>query len=101
MQFIPNDDLSLQTIPAADAPLSDLWAFAHTFNGYEAFGSFEACAEIANRRDHSSLDHLRGCLFFEARRWRHFGELPDAEAEMDWREIVQRIRDLVAARTAT
>lgn len=100
MPFISNDDLSLQTIPAADAPLRDLHVFAHTFNGYEAFGSFEACAEIANSRDHSSLDHLRGCLFFEARRWRHFGEGPDAKAEAYWREIVQRIRELVAARTA-
>ncbi len=66
--------------------------FAYTFAGYEFFGSFERCADIANSRDHSSLDHIRGCLYFEARRWHHIGERPDDEALAYWRELVEMIR---------
>ena len=98
MDQIPSDQLQLTQIPGADATEGELIRFAHTFNGYEAFGSFEACAEIANRGDHSSLDHLRACLFFEARRWRHFGEAPGPETLAEWRELVDKIRFKVAAR---
>ena len=98
MDQIPNNKLQLAQIPGDDASFAELCEFAHTFNGYKAFGSFEACADIANCGDHSSLDHLRACLFFEARRWRHFGEAPDGEALAYWRELVRKIRETVAAR---
>lgn len=100
MDEISNDQLQLEQIPSDDASFSELCQFAHTFNGYKAFGSFEACARIANRAEHSSLDHLRACLFFEARRWRHFGESPEGEALAYWRELVSKIRELVTARRA-
>ncbi len=58
MDEIPNDQLQLTDIPADDADLDDLIRFAHTFNGYDAFGGFDACADIANAGDHSSLAHL-------------------------------------------
>ena len=69
--------------------------FAHTFNGYDHWGSHEKCAEIANGKVHDSLDTLRTCLFFEARRWRHFGEDPDAESLIYWRHLVAEIADEV------
>jgi len=100
MDQIPNNQLQLGDIPGDDASLQDLIRFAHTFNGYEAFGSFEACAEIANRGDHRTLKRLRACLFFEARRWRHFGEDPDDEDLAEWRELVGKIRAKVAARSS-
>ncbi|MEY4182682.1 MAG: hypothetical protein RLZZ217_1308 [Planctomycetota bacterium] len=40
---------------------------------------------------------LRACLFFEQRRWRHFGDEPDAEAMADIRGLVEAIRERVAA----
>lgn len=98
MDQIPSNQLQLAQIPGEDASFAELCEFAHTFNGYEAFGSFEACAEIANRGEHRSLKHLRACLFFEARRWRHFGESPDDEALAEWRELVRKIRAKVVAR---
>lgn len=100
MDEIANDQLQLADIPADDADLDALIRFAHSFNGYEAMGSFERCAEIANAQDHSSLDHLRACLFFEARRWRHFGALPGPEVQAYWRELVAKIRACVDQRSA-
>ena len=47
MDQTPNNKLQLSQIPGEDASLAELCAFAHTFNGYEAFGSFDDCAEIA------------------------------------------------------
>jgi hypothetical protein len=98
MEQIPNNKLQLAQIPGDDASFAELCEFAHTFNGYQAFGSFEACAEIANRGDHSTLSHLRACLFFEARRWRHFGEDPDPETLAEWRQLISKIREKVGAR---
>mgnify|MGYP006291675067 CR=1 FL=1 len=92
MKEIPNEYLRLVDIPADDATLRELIQFAHTFNGYEALGSFERCAEIANARDHTSLTHLRACLFFEARRWRHFGDDPAPEDLDYWYDLVRQIR---------
>ncbi len=89
---MPSQNLDVAEIPAVDAPMGELRSFAHTFNGYEHWGSFERCAAIANARDHSSLTNLRTCLFFEVRRWHHYGDRPDAEAEAYWRYLVAEIR---------
>ena len=97
---IGSERLALADLPGDDADELALIEFAHTFDGYARWGSFERCAEIANRRDHSSLDALRTCLFFEARRWRHFGESPDAGALAYWRELVAGIRAHLLARQA-
>jgi hypothetical protein len=40
---------------------------------------------------------LRTCLFFEQRRWRHFGDEPDEEAMEYIRSVVQKIRAKLAA----
>ena len=79
-------------VPPSDADIREITQFAHTFDGYARWGSFERCADIANAPDHSTIDHLRTCLFFEARRWRHFGERPDDEALQYWRSLVAEIR---------
>ena len=100
MNEIASDKLQLMHIPSADASGHELIHFADTFNGYEEMRSFEACAAIANHRDHSSLDHLRACLFFEARRERHCDDGLDPETLAYWRELVRKSRELVAAREA-
>ncbi|HXX89814.1 MAG TPA: hypothetical protein VEI83_06305 [Acidimicrobiales bacterium] len=65
---------------------SDAWEhlneFALTYDGY---AYWENLPELAQRalsrwtRDGSlpeTLDELRGCLFYEQRRWHHFGDVP-------------------------
>ncbi len=89
---IPTAQLKVSDVPAHDADIEDILRFAYTFDGYRHWGSFSRCAEIANARDHDSLDELRTCLFFEARRWRHFGDLPDEEETRYWRSLVAEIR---------
>src|SRR5258708_1918094 len=80
METIPNNELQLDQVPKPEADWDLISKFALTFNGYKAWGSFEKCAEIANQERHSSLTELRTCLFFEDRRWHHYGDEPDAEA---------------------
>lgn len=98
MSELSNDELTLDRIPEEDATWTEIGEFALTFDGYEAFGSFERCAEIANARKHDTLTEARACLFFEQRRWRHVGEDPEEEGEMDYmRELVRAIRQKLAA----
>lgn len=98
MRTIPNEALSAADVPGEGATLAELRAFAHTFDGYARWGSFQRCAEIANARDHGSLDTLRTCLFFEVRRWHHFGGDPDERAQAYWRELTAEIARRVRAR---
>lgn len=92
---ISNEELTVAMIPSATASYGEIEEFALTYDGYNSCGSFEKCAEIANAQRHSSLDDLRTCLFFEQRRWRHFGCHPDEEATLYIRQIIERIRRLV------
>jgi hypothetical protein len=96
-QRITNDELVLADIPKPDSDWGDILPFAHSFDGYTVMGSFEACATVANQRSHETLTDLRACLFFEARRWRHFGEDPDP-SEMEYiRGLLGQIRDKISA----
>ena len=96
MYQIPNSHLSLSDVPGLDADLDEIIVFAHTFDAYEYHGSFEAAAEIANRHASDTLTDLRTCLFFEIRRWRHFGQDPDPEADRYIRGLVAEIRRRVS-----
>jgi hypothetical protein len=97
---IANPDLADSDIPSPDAGWGQIGSFALTFNGYEAWDSFDRCGEIANRwakvyaeRQElpDSLKELRTCLFFEQRRWRHFGYDPDDEAMTYIQALVEEI----------
>jgi hypothetical protein len=92
---ITNDQLTAKDVPPADAHYDTIQEFALTFDGYKQNGSFDACAEIANHRRHDSLSDLRTCLFFEQRRWRHFGNEPDQEAMSYIRSVVEKIRQRI------
>lgn len=88
------DSLKLSDIPAPGATWTQIGEFALTFDGYEYWGSFEKCAEIANGHNPQDLIELRTCLFFEQRRWRHYGLTPEDE-DLDYiRGLVESIRDL-------
>jgi hypothetical protein len=97
VDHVPNSDLHPADIPAAGASWEDIWRFADTFQGYKHWGSFEACARIANEQRHATLTDLRTCLFFECRRWQHYGDDPDEEAEPYVRGLVAEITKRVAS----
>ena len=92
---IPNSELRLEHLPSPDDDWGAIGEFALTFPGYEYWGSFDRCADIANERRAESLADLRTCLFFEQRRWRHFGEEPDDETMQYIRGIIEHIREML------
>ena len=96
MRSIDNEDLRVEDIPEPDATWDALQRFALTFDGYGVFG--DACGEIANARRHTTLSELRGCLFFEQRRHRHFGDPPGPDDLRYLRSLVDEIRRRVADR---
>lgn len=96
-ELITNEGLVLSDIPGPSASWSEIARFALTFNGYDVCG-FDGCAKIANTRRHNSLTDLRICLFFEQRRWRHFGGAPDGEDLAYMRDLVEKIRINISVR---
>jgi hypothetical protein len=94
--YIPNERLRAVKMPPQDADWHEIERFALTFDGYKHWGS-ERCAEIANARQHGTLTDLRTCLFFEQRRWRHFGSAPDEENMAYIRSVLEQIRVRVSA----
>jgi hypothetical protein len=89
---IPNGALTIADVPSPASSWHKIVMFAHMFNGYEHWGSFERAAKIANRRSPQTLTELRTCLHFETRRWRHFGEDPDETAMVYIRGLLYAIR---------
>jgi hypothetical protein len=93
---IDNSDLSASDLPSRGAPWDAIQKFALTFDWYRRSGSCARCAEIANSRKHDTLSNLRTCLFFEQRRWSHFGAPPDTETLSYLHGIIEEIRDKVS-----
>ncbi len=72
---------------------------------YDGYGYWDDLPELARRvlqhwtRSRSlpgTLDELRGCLFYEQRRWHHFGEDPTGRSAQYMWAIVDAIAALVA-----
>ncbi|MDP2272889.1 MAG: hypothetical protein Q8N23_27085 [Archangium sp.] len=92
---LSNDDLKRAQVPRADASWEEIEAFALTFGGYQRIGS--RLTDLANQHGKAGtvptdLDELRGCLFFEQRRWRHFSERPSQDAMRHIRALIEGIR---------
>lgn len=94
-RFIPNAELRAEKIPDANASWSSIERFALTFDGYKYWGSSEACAEVANAQRRGTLTELRTCIFFEQRRWKNQGEMPDAVAMHYIQRVMTQIRHRV------
>lgn len=103
---IANADLREEHIPAPDADWGMINEFALSFDGYAHWGTFEKCAEIGNlgKEEYddqgalpASLTELRTCLFFEQRRFHHFGNSPEGQDLKYIRALVVAIRDKVLA----
>ena len=87
LELILNKDLCLGQIPIPKSGYKEIERFALTFNGYEV----PNCADIANSRSAKSLTELRAALFFEQRRYRHFGHPPEGDDLEYVRSLVQEI----------
>ena len=98
LKHIPNEQLDIDRIPSSLAAWETIERFALTFNGYERYDTKaepDACAEMANGRQANTLTELRASLFFEQRRWRHFGESPTGLDLIYLRSLLWRIRQCV------
>lgn len=60
----------MEPLPDPSNP-EQVFKFAMGFNAYEACGSFEAAAKIAEDAPRSTLEEVRTELFFKARAARH------------------------------
>lgn len=96
MRLIPDDELRADWIPTIRSEWRQISRFGHSFDGYAAFGG--DCARLANEGAPATLPELRAVLFYELRRWRHFGYEPDAAAmkKFDW--LLESIREKVKER---
>jgi len=93
MQIIANSELNADMIPLPESSYADISEFAITFYGYD----LPNCAELANSRSAVTLSELRAVLFFEQRRYRHFGHNPTGEDLEYIRSLVLKIRERVAS----
>ena len=100
MKTLSNELLLHAQIPTPRATWTQITNFALTFDGYQELGQ-ERLARIANEaldgKLPTDLAQLRGVLFFEQRRWRHYGEAPDRKAMRHIRAIIRRIRETASA----
>jgi len=87
-------------VPGVDASFDEIGRFALTFNAYERLGGLDVVAEIGDdvRRRFEQTGHLpadletlRTALFFEQRRFRHFGVAPEGADLSYFRELVAEI----------
>ena len=83
---VPNESLTASAVPPVTASWHTIMGFALTIDGYNAIGQKE-CAQLGNggksavSKDAASVEtlsltELRLCLFFEQRRFNHFGHEP-------------------------
>jgi hypothetical protein len=99
---LPNECLTASAVPPVTAPWHSIVGFALTIDGYKAVGGKE-CAQLANRTKSEfsrnaasvealSLTELRLCLFFEQRRFNHFGHEPQDTDRIFINTLLEAIR---------
>ena len=84
---IHNTDLRLDQIPSIDSDYSNIAGFALSFDGYSRIKDIAIFANKIVDEFHSdcsiitklTLTELRACLFFEQRRYHHYGDAPEGE----------------------
>jgi hypothetical protein len=96
IELIPNAKLQRSDIPSRGSDWEIIKKFARTFDGFAELG-FERCAEFANdQRVCVTLSESRGRLFFEYRRYNHFGHPPDANKLEELYKLLELMRQQVA-----
>jgi len=106
-ELIPNEDLRPEHMPAPGAAWDVVSRFALTCDGYAEGSGYGGAAGLANEvrarfpegggLDALSLSDLRTCLFFEQRRYRHFGAEPEGDELRYVHELLEAIRRSVGA----
>ncbi len=97
--------LKAADVPRDTASWHAIWSFALTLNGYEVIGQ-EECGRLANRMNSEfvsnpaalralSLTEARACLFFEQRRFHHFGWEPEGAARDYINALLETIRSKI------
>ena len=101
---IENEQLTGADVPGKRTSWKTVCRFAYSFDGYDHGHSTSECGDIGNglREQYiancfisAPLSDLRIALFFEARRYHHFGTDPDADAMRYLRVVVDEIRKQV------
>ena len=95
LEPIPHHALREEHLPHSDAPWATIVRFASTFNAYRQLADEKAAGDAANRKARDlatcTLTDLRAALFFEYRRYNHFGHAPDAVAMVHMHALVEEI----------
>lgn len=98
---ISDKELTLADLPATDAEERAYHEFAMSTNGYVRMGNNQRCAAFANAAIGAwrqsgvlpdTIKELRVCLFFEQRRWHHFGDGFNDETAAYVHAIVAKLR---------
>ena len=102
---IHNTDLRIDQIPPINSDYTTIAGFALSFDGYSRIKDISIFAnkiveEVKNDKsitEKLTLTELRACLFYEQRRYRHYGEEPEGE-DRDYikgllLEITKRVED--------
>ena len=100
---VANGRLHVELVPDRTAPWEAVEEFALTYDGYAYWSDVVELAGRALRRwtrDGTlpdGIDELRACLFFEERRWHHFGEEPHGRAARYVGALLDAIGSAVAS----
>jgi hypothetical protein len=94
---VANDRPTLAQAPAAEADLHAIFELALTYDGYEHWGSFEKCAEVANTNPHRTLTELRTWPFFLRRCHHHWGTRPTKREATRLRGPITKVRKGIAS----
>ena len=108
---IRNEHLTVSAVPTVTASWHAIVAFALTIDGYKAVGQRE-CGQLANRvksefaKDAASVEtlsltELRSCLFFEQRRFNHFGHEPQDADRIFINALLQAIQKKITSSDGT
>ena len=109
---VAHEALTRDHLPHPRDPFEEVVHFAYTFDAYEHFG-MSMCGEMANRALKAflqvgelpawltkDLDRLRGCVYFEARRWILLEREPDTRALIYVHALIDAIGAHVDVRTS-
>lgn len=90
-------------VPDLDAPWSEIWEFALTYDAFGRHGGFTGAAQIGNavhdqwahgRRLPDDLSTLRAALSFQQRRFEHFGVNPQGDDARFVLALLAKVRTL-------
>jgi hypothetical protein len=92
-KIIHSNNISLADVPDPKDNMKRIFDFALTFDPKELKDQGANLGKLDDVNQDSTLSELRAHLYFEQRRWNHYGRLPDSKAETQFRRILRLIRE--------